>query len=43
MMGGDMTRGGGSGTGSEITEWVEANFTSTTVDGVTLYDLTAAS
>jgi hypothetical protein len=43
MMGGDMTRGGGSGTGSEITAWVKANFTSTTVDGVTLYDLTAAS
>lgn len=32
---------GGGGTGSDITEWVEANFTSTTVDGVTLYDLTA--
>lgn len=33
MMGGD------SGTASEITEWVEANFTSTTVGSVTLYDL----
>lgn len=36
---------GGQGTGSStsqaITEWVEANFTPTTVDGVTLYDLTA--
>lgn len=42
MMGG-MSGGGmrGSGTGSDITEWVEANFASTTVDGVTLYDLTA--
>lgn len=40
MMGGGMM-GGGSSTGSEITEWVEANFASTTVDGVTLYDLTA--
>jgi hypothetical protein len=29
--------------GSEITEWVEANFTSTTLGSVTLYDLTAPS
>lgn len=36
--GGQM--GGGSGTASEITEWVEANFSSTTVGSVTLYDLT---
>ena len=40
MSGGGMM-GGGSGTGSDITKWVEANFTSSTVDGVTLYDLTA--
>jgi 4-amino-4-deoxy-L-arabinose transferase-like glycosyltransferase len=42
MMGG-MSGGGmrGSGTGSDIAEWVKANFASTTVDGVTLYDLTA--
>ncbi|MFT4088437.1 MAG: glycosyl transferase, partial [Gordonia sp. (in: high G+C Gram-positive bacteria)] len=33
--------GGRDGTSSSISEWVEANFTSTTVDGVTLYDLTA--
>jgi hypothetical protein len=38
--GGNGMMGGGSGTGSEITEWVEATFTSTTVGGVTLYDLT---
>ncbi|RVW08097.1 glycosyl transferase [Prescottella agglutinans] len=34
-------RGGGEGTASQISEWVQANFTSTTVDGVTIYDLTA--
>ncbi|MFM1724365.1 glycosyltransferase family 39 protein [Rhodococcus sp. PAM 2766] len=33
-------RGGGEGTASEISEWVQATFTSTTVDGVTVYDLT---
>ena len=33
---------GGSSASSEIAAWVEANFTATTVDGVTLYDLTAA-
>lgn len=32
---------GGDGTASEISTWVEANFTAVTVDGVTLYDLTA--
>lgn len=42
---GGMGGGGGGGgpggdTSSEITAWVEENFTSTTVDGVTLYDLT---
>jgi 4-amino-4-deoxy-L-arabinose transferase-like glycosyltransferase len=31
---------GGSNASAEITEWVTANFTATTVDGVTLYDLT---
>ncbi|MDF9717795.1 glycosyl transferase, partial [Nocardioides sp. ChNu-99] len=30
---------GGDGTASEITAWVEETFTATTVDGVTLYDL----
>ncbi|GAA3969776.1 glycosyltransferase family 39 protein [Gordonia caeni] len=33
-------RGGPGGGSSEITEWVEAEFDSVTVDGVTLYDLT---
>jgi hypothetical protein len=37
-MGGRM---GGSGTASEISQWVTENFTPITVDGVTLYDLTA--
>ena len=32
---------GGSGTASEISQWVTENFTPITVDGVTLYDLTA--
>jgi hypothetical protein len=31
---------GGSGGSSEISSWVKAHFASTTVDGVTLYDLT---
>jgi 4-amino-4-deoxy-L-arabinose transferase-like glycosyltransferase len=31
--------GSGSGTSSAISSWVEANFASTTVGGVTLYDL----
>ncbi|MFI6776594.1 ArnT family glycosyltransferase [Nocardia sp. NPDC050412] len=33
---------GRSGTSSEISKWVEENFTATTVDGITLYDLTTA-
>ncbi|WP_433610018.1 glycosyltransferase family 39 protein [Prescottella agglutinans] len=33
-------RGGGGGAGSSISEWVQANFTATTVDGITIYDLT---
>ncbi|MFN3600987.1 MAG: ArnT family glycosyltransferase [Dietzia sp.] len=41
MGGGGRMMGGGGSTGSAIAEWVEANFASTTVDGVTLYDLTA--
>ncbi|MBD8484188.1 glycosyltransferase family 39 protein [Frigoribacterium sp. CFBP 8759] len=32
---------GGSSSSSEIAAWVEANFSSTEVDGVTLYDLTS--
>ena len=35
---GGFARGG---TSSEITEWVEQNFTATEVDGITLYDLTS--
>jgi hypothetical protein len=31
--------GGTSSTAGEISAWVSANFTATTVDGVTLYDL----
>jgi hypothetical protein len=31
--------GGSNGTSQQITEWVQANFEATTVDGVTLYDL----
>lgn len=40
----DGGRGGGpgGGTSSEISTWVEENFTKVTVDGTTLYDLTAA-
>jgi hypothetical protein len=42
--GGDGFRGGfgggGSGTATEIASWVKSTFTSTTVGGVTVYDLT---
>lgn len=38
MRGGGM---GGSGTASEISAWVQANFTAVTIDGTTFYDLTA--
>jgi 4-amino-4-deoxy-L-arabinose transferase-like glycosyltransferase len=34
---------GGSDSSNEIATWVEASFTATTVDGVTLYDLSSAS
>jgi hypothetical protein len=40
-MGGAMTPGGS--TTSEISSWVESNFTAQTVDGVTLYDLGAGA
>ena len=40
MGGGPGGRGGSSSTSNEISTWVAANFTATTVDGVTLYDLT---
>jgi hypothetical protein len=35
--------GSGSGTSSAISSWVEANFASTTVGGVTLYDLSGGA
>jgi 4-amino-4-deoxy-L-arabinose transferase-like glycosyltransferase len=34
---------GGSSTSNEIRTWVDANFDSTTVDGITVYDLTRQS
>jgi hypothetical protein len=37
--GGGLSAGGS--TSSAITSWVKATFTATTVDGVTLYDLSA--
>ncbi|GAA1105442.1 hypothetical protein GCM10009629_56680 [Pseudonocardia alni] len=33
--------GGGRGTGAEITAWVAQHYTATTVDGTTVYDLSA--
>ena len=46
-MGMGMRGGPGMGTAasttSQITSWVESNFTATTVGGVTLYDLFTAS
>jgi 4-amino-4-deoxy-L-arabinose transferase-like glycosyltransferase len=35
--------GGGGGSGSAISQWVAANFTSTTVGNTTVYDLTKAA
>ncbi len=34
---------GGSGSASEITAWVQATYTATTIGGTTVYDLTSAS
>jgi hypothetical protein len=39
--GGGFGGGSGASTSSQIASWVETNFTSTTVGGVTLYDLTS--
>jgi 4-amino-4-deoxy-L-arabinose transferase-like glycosyltransferase len=39
--GGGFGPGGGSSSSSAIASWVESNFRSTTVGGVTLYDLTS--
>jgi len=33
----------GSGVSAQISSWVESNFVSQTVDGVTIYDLTQPS
>jgi 4-amino-4-deoxy-L-arabinose transferase-like glycosyltransferase len=41
--GGGFGGGGTTGTSSAITAWVSANFTSQTVGGVTVYDLTSGS
>jgi hypothetical protein len=35
------TSSGGSDAGAQIAEWVEANYTARTVDGVTVYDLSS--
>ncbi|MEP6623813.1 MAG: glycosyl transferase, partial [Acidimicrobiia bacterium] len=35
--------GGRSGTGSTISQWVQANYTSRTVSGVTIYDLSTSA
>ncbi|MFD1533224.1 glycosyltransferase family 39 protein [Pseudonocardia aurantiaca] len=47
FIGGGMMMGGASASGSnqskQISDWVAATFTPVTVDGVTLYDLSAAS
>ncbi|WP_353648660.1 hypothetical protein ABLG96_17810 [Nakamurella sp. A5-74] len=44
IAGGGMGGGGnGSGVSSQITTWVEANFTSSTVGGTTVYDLSSAT
>ena len=39
--GGFGRQNGGSDQASEITSWVEENFSPTQVDGVTLFDLSA--
>ncbi len=41
--GGGMGGGGSDSSSSQITSWVEQNFTSTTIGGVTVYDLTSSS
>jgi hypothetical protein len=34
---------GGSSSSSAITQWVEANYTATTIGGQTVYDLTQST
>ena len=41
IAGGGQGAQGGSGTASEITAWVTANFTATTIGGQTVYDLSS--
>ncbi len=41
--GGGLGTGGTGTTATEITQWVESHFTATTIDGVTVYDLTSGS
>jgi 4-amino-4-deoxy-L-arabinose transferase-like glycosyltransferase len=41
IAGGRGGPGGGRGTGSQISEWVQQHYTATTVGGTTVYDLTA--
>ncbi|MGN6428028.1 MAG: ArnT family glycosyltransferase [Leifsonia sp.] len=41
IAGGVGQANGGSSASSEIASWVQANYTATTVDGVTVYDLTS--
>ena len=42
LAGDNAAAGGGQGSGSQIASWVAENFTASTVDGVTLYDLTTS-
>ena len=39
--GGRRGRGGESGSGTQITEWVQRNFTARNIGGTDVYDLTA--
>ncbi len=41
--GGGFGGGGGSGDASQITSWVESHFTSQTIGGVTVYNLTTGA
>jgi len=40
--GGLGAQGGGASTSSEISQWVQSNYTAQTIDGVTIYDLSSA-
>ena len=42
-LGGGRGQMGGSQQASEIASWVQATFTETTIDGVSMYDLTQTS